>query len=310
MNIVFMGTPEFAVPILEMLKDKHQVLLVVTQPDKMVGRKKVLSASPVKTFAIKNKLNLFQPEKLMTNYQKIIDLKPDFIITAAYGQMLPKELLEKVEAINVHGSILPKYRGGAPIQYALFNGDQKTGVTIMYMAFKMDSGDIIKQEEIEIDPKDHYQSLSQKLSVLGARLLDEVLQDILSGKINRYPQNTDLVTFAYTLKRLDEYINFNSNTDVIINRLRGLYPEPGGYSITNSQMIKIYQAKKSDIIIDNQLSSGTIIEVNKKLIVKTKDGAIEILTLQVPGKKQMDAASFLNGQSLIKKYDQFKERDE
>jgi methionyl-tRNA formyltransferase len=305
MNIVFMGTPEFAVPILKMLYEKYNVLLVVTQPDKLVGRKKIMTPSSVKVFATMHNIPVFQPQKLTTDYQKIIDLKPDFIITAAYGQMLPKELLDHIEAINVHGSLLPKYRGGAPIQYALFNGDLQTGITIMYMALKMDSGDIIKQEAILIEPQDHYQSLSHKLSLLGSRLLHETIEDIKSGDIKRYPQKIEDVTYAFTLKREDEYIDFNQETDAIINRLRGLYPEPGGYSIINSQMIKIYLAKKSDIIVNNEQIPGTVLEVHKKLLVQTKNGAIEILTLQAPGKKQMDVDSFLNGQTLINQFDIF-----
>jgi methionyl-tRNA formyltransferase len=305
MNIVFMGTPEFAVPILKMLYEKYNVLLVVTQPDKMVGRKKIMTPSSVKMFATLHNIPVFQPQKLSTDYQRIIDLKPDFIVTAAYGQMLPKELLDHIIAINVHGSLLPKYRGGAPIQYALFNGDSQTGVSIMYMAFKMDSGDIIKQEAIPIEPSDHYQSLSHKLSLLGSRLLYETIKDMKSGMIRRYPQKIEDVTFAYTLKREDEYIDFNQDSDKIINRLRGLYPEPGGYSVINSQMIKIYLAKKSDIIVNNEQMPGTVLEIHKKLIVQTKNGAIEILSLQAPGKKQMDVESFLNGQTLINQFDIF-----
>jgi methionyl-tRNA formyltransferase len=149
MKIVFMGTPLFAVEVLEMLILEHDVKLVVTQPDKAVGRKKIMMPSLVRELALKHGIEVFQPVKIKEDYKKIIDINPDFIITAAYGQILPKALLDQVKAINVHGSLLPKYRGGAPIQYALFNGDEKTGVTIMYMAFKMDSGDIIKQEDIK-----------------------------------------------------------------------------------------------------------------------------------------------------------------
>jgi len=218
MKIVMMGTPYFAVPILEMLHEKHQVLLVVTQPDKPVGRKKVMMASPVKLKALELNMPVFQPEKLKKEYQKIIDLKPDFIVTAAYGQMLPNELLDQIEALNVHGSLLPKYRGGAPIQYALFNGEKETGCTIMYMAYQMDSGDIIKQGSLPIDPNDDYQSLSKKLSVLGTTLLEQVLKDISNGIIHRIPQNPEKVTFAYTLKHIDEKIFFHQTSTSIINK--------------------------------------------------------------------------------------------
>ncbi|MCR3906199.1 MAG: methionyl-tRNA formyltransferase [Tenericutes bacterium] len=309
MKIVFMGTPEFAVPILEMLNFKHDVLLVVTQPDKPVGRKKTMTQSPVKNKAIELGLPVFQPEKLTNNYQTIIDLKPNYIITAAYGQMLPKDLLDQIEAINVHGSLLPKYRGGAPIQYALFDGLEETGVTIMYMAYKMDSGDIIDQEVVPISSDDNYQSLSIKLSQVGTRLLDKVLSDIAIGKIDRIPQNVDEVTFAYTLKREDEYLSFHQTTKQVINRIRGLSPEPGAHAYIHGQIIKFYQAQKSDII-DSKATPGTVLSTKKKLVIKTLDGSVEMLIVQSPGKKQMLAKDFLNGQTIMDQGDVFIEGNE
>ena len=304
MKIVMMGTPNFAVPILKMLDEKHQVLLVVTQPDKPVGRKKVMTASPVKLKALELNLPVFQPEKLKKEYQKIIDLKPDFIVTAAYGQMLPKELLDQIQALNVHGSLLPKYRGGAPIQYALFNGEKETGCTVMYMAYQMDSGDIIKQGSLSIDPDDDYQSLSNKLSVLGTALLDQVLNDLSKGIIHRIPQNPEKVTFAFTLKHNDEKIFFHQTSESIINRIRGLSPEPGAYAYLKNELIKFYKAKISDIIDSNEIP-GTVLETKKRLIIKTYDSAVEILEIQAPGKKQMDVKDFLNGQTIIHKGDVF-----
>lgn len=307
MKIVMMGTPAFAVPILEMLHQKHQVLLVVTQPDKIVGRKKIMTASPVKNKAKELNLPVFQPVRLKNDYQNIIDLKPDLLITAAYGQMLPKELIEKLTAINVHGSLLPKYRGGAPIQYALFDGEKETGCTIMYMAYQMDSGDIIKQESIAIDPNDDYQTLSQRLSILGTHLLDQVLKDLSFGIVNRIPQDPNQVTFAYTLKHEDEHLSFNQSSKSIINRIRGLSPEPGAYAYLKNEVIKFYKAMKSDIMDSNE-TPGTVLETKKKLIVKTLDSAVEILEIQVPGKKQMAIKDFLNGQTIIHQGDVFTER--
>ncbi len=304
MRIVFFGTPAFAVPILEMLHQEHEVILVVTQPDKPYGRKKVLQASFVKEKALSLELPVFQPVNLRLDYQRIIDLKPDLLITAAYGQMLPKDLLGQVTSLNVHGSLLPAYRGGAPIQYALFDGLKKTGITIMYMAMKMDSGDIIKQESIEIDPSDDYEKLSNKLSFLGAKLLKEVLNDLSDGKINRYPQDESKVTYAKTLKESDELISFNQTTDQIINRMRGLSPEPGASAWIHGIKYKFYEAKKSDIINNNE-TPGTILETYKKLIIKTQDGAIEMLVVQMPGKKKMAAKDFLNGQNTLNVGDQF-----
>jgi methionyl-tRNA formyltransferase len=309
MKIVFMGTPEFAVPILEMLNIKHDVLLVVTQPDKPVGRKKTMTQSPVKNKAIELSLPLFQPEKLTEDYQPILDLKPDYIITAAYGQMLPQVLLNQVEAINVHGSLLPKYRGGAPIQYALFDGLNETGVTIMYMAYKMDSGDIIDQEAVEILDDDNYQTLSIKLSHVGTRLLDKVLSDLAVGKKDRIRQNIDEVTFAFTLKREDEYLSFHQTTKQVINRIRGLSPEPGAHAKINGHIIKFYQAQKSDII-DSKATPGTVLNAKKKLIIKTLDGAVEMIYVQSPGKKQMHAKDFLNGQTIMNQGDVFIEGNE
>jgi methionyl-tRNA formyltransferase len=305
MNIVFMGTPEFACPILEMLHQHHNVLLVVTQPDKPFGRKKILTPSPIKSLATQLGLHIFQPEKLKEDYLKIIELKPDLIITAAYGQMLPKELIDQIVAINVHGSLLPEYRGGAPIQYALFDGKKETGITIMYMAYKMDSGDIIKQESIPIDFEDNYQTLSHKLSLLGAKLLVEVLKEYALGKVKSTPQDPSQVTFAYTLKYSDEKLSFHWTTEKIINRIRGLSPEPGAYAMLHGQTIKFYHARKSDIIIDSSIKPGTILKVKKELLIKTLDGVIEILEILVPGKKKMAVKDFLNGQNIIKENDVF-----
>jgi methionyl-tRNA formyltransferase len=304
MNIVFMGTPQFAVPILEMLSSQENILLVVTQPDKPTGRKKVLMPSPVKEKALSLGIPVFQPIKLKTDYQKIIDLKPDVLITAAYGQMLPKELLDQITAINVHGSLLPKYRGGAPIQYALFDGLKTTGVTIMYMAFRMDAGDMIKQQEIEIDDDDNYQTLSTKLSHVGAHLLKEVLSDLKQELIKPIPQDEKEATFAYTLKPDDEKIHFEMKTQDLINKIRGLSPEPGATANFKNTTIKFYRAQKGDII-DHKAVPGTILSLKKKLIVKTCDGSIELLEIQIPGKKVMATKDFLNGQNIMQVGDVF-----
>lgn len=309
MKLVFMGTPLFSVPILETLIQHHEVLLVVTQPDKPVGRKKTMTESPVKKVATTHQIPVFQPDKLRSDYQIILDLKPDLIITAAYGQMLPKALITQIDAINVHGSLLPKYRGGAPIQYALFDGLKETGISIMFMAYEMDSGDIIEQQKIKIEAHDDYASLSQKLSILGSNMIINVLDQYHKNKISRTPQNRDLVTFAYTLKRNDELISFNQTSKAIIDRIRGLSPEPGAHAYLRNHLIKFYRATNSDII-DSEAIPGTVLENKKHLIVSTLDGSIEILEIQVPGKKQMAVRDFLNGQSIIKIGDIFIEGNE
>lgn len=303
-----MGTPVFAVPILEMLFNKHEVLAVVTQPDKPVGRKKEYLFSPVKQKAFELGIKVYQPISLKKEYQFILDMKPDYLITAAYGQMLPKELLDQVTALNVHGSLLPQYRGGAPIQYALFDGLKETGVTIMYMAFQMDSGDIIKQGNVSIVEDDNYETLTYKLSSLGVKLLDIVLDDLSKGRVIREKQEPSKVTFAKTLKHEDEWISFLWSTDQIINRIRGLSPDLGASAKINQTVLKFFKAIKSDIIDYNQVP-GTVLQVKKKLIIKTLDGAIEITEIQAPGKKKMTVKDFLNGQNIINQNDVFIERE-
>src|SRR5690554_259155 len=267
LKIVFMGTPEFAVPSLEkLIENNFEIVLVVIQPDKVQGRNKKVIYSPVKKFALNNNLEIFQPKNIKEEYQKIINTKADLIVTAAYGQILPKELLDQMPAINVHGSLLPKYRGGAPIQYALFDGLDKTGVTIMDMAFKMDSGDIILQEEVDILDSDNYETLSNKLSVVGANLLIKVLK----GNYPRIKQNEDEVTFAFTLKREDEFLDVYNNTNQeVINRLRGLMPEPAATISINNTNYKVYNIEKSDIIKD--MKPGEIFINKKGLHVRSEE---------------------------------------
>ena len=295
MRLVFMGTPEFSVPILENLIKHHKVILVVTQPDKPVGRKRVLTAPPVKELAIANNIPVFQPTRLRDDYQKIIDLKPDYIITAAYGQMLPKELITKVHAINVHGSILPKYRGGAPIQKSIMNLDETTGITIMKMEYKMDSGAIYYQEEIPIKDVDTTTSLTKKLSILGSEMIITYLDNI-----DKYPpieQDESSVTFAYNITFEDQIIDWNLTSDQIDAHIRAMQDEPGAITYINNHILKIYESRKSDIIKDG--APGTIIELDKQLVINTGKGALEILKLQPAGKRAMKTRDFLNGQNIM-----------
>ena len=294
-----MGTPEFAVPSLKkLIENNFDVVLVVIQPDKVQGRNKKITYSPVKKFALENNLEIFQPSNIKNDYQKILDKKADLIVTAAFGQILPKELLDQMPAINVHGSLLPKYRGGAPIQYALFDGLDKTGVTIMDMAFKMDSGDIILQDSIDILDTDNYETLSEKLSIVGANLLIKVLK----GNYPRIKQNEDEVTFAFTLKRDDEFLDvYNNSSKQIINRLRGLMPEPAATININNTNYKVYNIEKSDIIKD--MKTGEVFIDKKGLHIQTKEGKIIILEIQAPGKKRLKIKDFLNGQKDIQNGD-------
>lgn len=293
-KIVFMGTPEFSVPVLDALIKNYEVVGVVTQPDKEVGRKKVLTKSPVKILAEENNIKVLQPKRLRDDYQNILDLNPDMIVTCAYGQILPKELLEypKYKTINVHASLLPKYRGGAPIHHAIINGEKTTGITIMRTDVGMDDGDIIVKEEIDIKDDDDYNSLSNKLSILGKDLLIKTLPDIFNEKVEYIKQNELEVTYAYTIKREDEKLDFNKTTKEIYNKIRAL-SETGSYAILDNEEIKIYRARYGSKIGS---INGQILCIYKDGIgVSTSDGEIIITTIQVPGKKKMLVKDYLNG---------------
>ena len=292
LKVIFMGTPDFAVPVLQKLIQNTNVVLVVTQPDAYVGRKKILTPSPIKKVALENNIKVFSPDNIKNDYQTIIDVQPDIIITCAYGQIIPKVLLElpKHKCINVHASLLPKYRGGAPIHASIMNGDDKTGITIMYMAEGMDDGDIICQESIDILDSDNINTLSDKLSELGADLLIRVLPNILEGNIIRISQKEDEVTFAYIIKRKDERIDFNNNYKDIKNKVRALYNR--GYFILNGLEYKV-------ISIRYEKKSGEVGKINSiykdGFGIGCCDGEVVVTEFIPSGKKQMLVSSYLNG---------------
>ncbi len=296
MKVIFMGTPDFAVPVLEGLIENYEVILVVSQPDKRVGRKQELKNTPIKEVALKNNIPVFQPVKIREEYQDIIDLNPDIIVTCAYGQIIPKVILDcpKLGCINVHASLLPKLRGGAPIHKAIIDGYKTTGITIMYMDVKMDDGDIISQREIEITDDDNLESLHDKLSIMGKELLLDTLPSIIAGTNERTKQNEDEVTFAYNIKREEEHIDFNKSSREVFNLIRGLSPVPGANAILFDNEMKIYES----IISDKNYSGtpGEIVDITKQgIIVKTNDGSIIITKLKPFGKKMMDSNSYVNG---------------
>jgi methionyl-tRNA formyltransferase len=302
MKIIFMGTPEFSVPILEAVHKKYGVDLVVTQPDKLVGRKKVLTYTPVKELALSLGIEVFQPRRIKEDFSSIIDLKPDLIITAAYGQIIPKQVLEapSLGAINVHGSLLPKLRGGAPIQRAIERRHKKTGITIMYMAQKMDSGDIISQKELEISPKETTGTLFPKMSLLGRDLLLETLPSIIDGTNERIPQKEADVTFAYNLKREEEKIDWNVSVYDLEAKLRAFSPGPYLFTTIDGKQLKILSGDihecKHFEDKHSQQENGRIIKVFENAIgVKVKDGVFLIKTLQLAGKKAQDVKTFMNG---------------
>lgn len=298
MKIIFMGTPNFAIPSLEALNEKYEVVLVVSQPAKPEGRKGILKNPPVALKALELGIQLFQPEHIKNEYEYFKNIKADMIVTAAYGQFIPTKILNLYKkCINVHGSLLPHHRGGAPIQRAIINGDNKTGVTIMEMVKKMDAGRMYASSEIPILDSDNNSSLFEKLAILGKNLLMENIEDIYNGKNEGIMQNEEEATISPNIAPEEEKINFNIDARKVFNLIRGLSDEPGAYCEYNGQRIKIY--KSSIEKNDSDASPGTIINIKKSLIVKCKTDAISILELQIPGKKRMNVKDFLNGQKLL-----------
>lgn len=295
-----MGTPDFSVPILKrLIEDGYHVAAVVTQPDRPVGRKRVMTPPPVKVEAEKYGIPIIQPEKIRVagEAEKIMELDPDLIITAAYGQILPKEILEypKLGCINVHASLLPELRGGAPIHYAILQGKKKTGVTIMHMVEKLDAGDMISQVEVPIDENDDVGSLHDKLSIAGSDLLSNTLPRIISGEADRIPQKDELATFAANITREQEKVDWNKTGQEIYDHVRGLRPWPVAYTKLNNEVLKIWKAEKQKT--GQAALPGTIMNVEKDgFTVSTGDGmAIKIIELQPAGKKKMSSSQFLMG---------------
>ncbi|NYF24179.1 methionyl-tRNA formyltransferase [Sporosarcina sp. JAI121] len=299
-KIVFMGTPEFSVSVLTMLYDEgHTIAAVVTQPDRPVGRKRVLTPPPVKVEALRLGLPIIQPEKLKgsTELDDIIALEPDLIVTAAFGQILPKELLEapRLGCINVHASLLPKYRGGAPIHQAIMDGETETGVTIMYMVEKLDAGDIISQVTVPISDTDHTGSMFKALSVAGTALLKETLPSILNGTNERTVQDESLVTFARNISREQERIDWSEGGKTIFDKIRGLHPWPVAYTVFQGENVKIWWSEKS--YSNENALPGTIIGIESdRILVKAGDDtAVALTDLQPAGKKRMTADEFIRG---------------
>lgn len=296
MRIVFMGTPSFSVPVLEGLIENYDVVGVVTQPDRKVGRKQGIVYPPTKELAMKHNIPVFQPQKIREDYEQLLDWNPDIIITCAYGQIIPQAILDipRMGCINVHASLLPKLRGGAPIHKAIIDGYDKTGITIMYMDASMDTGDMVSWKETEITLEDTLESLHDRLSIMGKELLLETLPSILDGSAKRIPQNHEEATFAYNIKREEEHIDFSKTKKEVFDLVRGLYPIPSANAILFNQEMKIYACKMLEKTYDAPY--GEIVEVNKEgIVVSVGDGSILITSLKPFGKKRMDAISYING---------------
>lgn len=290
-----MGTPEFAVPVLKMLHENYQVILVVTQPDKKVGRKQILTPSSIKSFALEHGISVFQPNKIREDFEEIMELKPDIIITCAYGQIVPKSVLDcpKLGCINVHASLLPKYRGGAPIHKALINGEKETGITIMYMNEGMDTGDIIEKKVCKIEDNDNVGTLHDKLSEMGATLLKEVLPSIIRKTNHREKQNEEEATYAYNIKREEEHLDFSKTGQELLNQIRGLNPWPTANFILLETEIKVLEANFKEGKI-NEI--GIVKEITKDAIgITCQDGILYITKIKPFGKKIMLTKDYLNG---------------
>ena len=295
-NVIFMGTPSFAVPVLKKLIEETNVILLVSQPDREKDRKGNLLPTPTKKVALENNIKVYQPDKIKESYEKIISLKPDIIITCAYGQIIPEEILKypKYGCINVHGSLLPKLRGGAPIHHAIINGEKVTGITIMYMDKQMDSGDIISQEKIMISDNDTLDIVYEKMSLLGADLLIKTLPKIINGTNQRIKQDEKEVTFGYNITKEEEKIDFSKNSKDIHNRIRGLSSIPGAYCFLDNKRLKIYQSELTTS--KSNKSYGEITKIDKTgIYVNTNDYIIKITEMKLEGKKRCFVKDFVNG---------------
>lgn len=307
-KIVFLGTTNFSVKVLEGLYQHPQtkIQLIITQPDRPVGRQKTLKASAVKDWARNHQIPLEQPPVLNNLSPLIKQLKPDFLVTAAYGQKVPPSILQaaKIEALNVHGSLLPRYRGGAPVQMAIWNGDSETGVTVMRMVEKMDAGPIFGQEKIALSQTISGGELMEVAAVTGSKLLNKLIVPIATHQIEPINQDEVKVSFAYNIKSEQEKINWSQTASQIHNQIRALSPQPGAFTRYEAQRLKIFKSKPHRGA-DTKYSPGTVISLsNQSFNVQTGRGVLEILELQKAGKNKVNAGLF--GKNSLEIGDQFK----
>lgn len=302
MRVIFMGTPDFAVPSLEALLTKHEVVLVVTQPDKPKGRGKKMVPTPVKACALEHGIPVLQPEKVKEPefVERLRSYEPDLIAVTAFGQILSEPILEmpKYGCINVHGSLLPKYRGAAPMQWSIIDGEKVTGITTMYMAKGLDSGDMLLKAEVEITDEDTFATIHDKMAVTGANLLLDTLDQLEAGTLERIPQDHDAATYAPMITKETGHIDWSKNRQDIINLIRGLNPVPAAYSIYEEEVLKIFGAVPSDVEADGA-DNGEIVAVTKKgFVVKCGDGCLLITEVQARGGKRMMTDAYLRGHAM------------
>jgi len=300
-RIIFMGTPEISARVLEgMILEGYNIVALIAQPDRPVGRKKILTKVPTKVVAEKYNIPVYQVLKIRKEYEFARELNADVIVTLAYGQIVPVELLEmpRFGAINLHGSLLPKYRGAAPIQYALINNDKITGMTLMKMVKEMDAGEMYDKEEVEILEEDNATSLFVKMGEAALRLILRALPKYLNGELIGIPQNEDEVTFAPSIKSEEEKLDLSKTKEEIYGYIRGLSDAPGAYLYLDNLKLKIFKAK---IYSEEKLGEiGQIVKADKNgLLLQCKNGLLALLELQKEGKNRMDYKSFINGNQGI-----------
>lgn len=302
MRVIFMGTPDFAVPSLEALLTKHEVVLVVTQPDKPKGRGKKMVPTPVKACALEHGIPVLQPEKVKEPefVEQLRSYEPDLIAVTAFGQILPEPILEmpKYGCINVHGSLLPKYRGAAPMQWSIIDGEKVTGITTMYMAKGLDSGDMLLKAEVEITDEDTFATIHDKMAVTGANLLLDTLDQLEAGTLERIPQDHDAATYAPMITKETGHIDWSKNRQDIINLIRGLNPVPAAYTIYEEEVLKIFGAVISDVQADDAANGEIVAVVKKGFVVKCGDGCLLITEVQARGGKRMMTDAYLRGHAM------------
>lgn len=302
MRVIFMGTPDFAVPSLEALLSKHEVVLVVTQPDKPKGRGKKMVPTPVKACALEHGIPVLQPEKVKEPefVEQLRSYEPDLIAVTAFGQILSEPILEmpKYGCINVHGSLLPKYRGAAPMQWSIIDGEKVTGITTMYMAKGLDSGDMLLKAEVEITDEDTFATIHDKMAVTGANLLLDTLDQLEAGTLERIPQDHDAATYAPMITKETGHIDWSKNRQDIINLIRGLNPVPAAYTIYEEEVLKIFGAVISDVQADDAANGEIVAVVKKGFVVKCGDGCLLITEVQARGGKRMMTDAYLRGHAM------------
>jgi len=295
-KVIFLGTPEFAIPTLRELAENFSIEAVVTQPDKPKGRKKVLSSPPIKEYATTRDFLILQPQKMDEEFiNRLNEIKPDIGIVVAYGKILPKEIfnIPKYGFLNIHASLLPKYRGAAPIQATLLHGDKETGVTIMKVDTGLDTGDIISQEKIEINKNDNLETLHDKLSEIGAELLAKTIPDYISGKIKPTKQDDSKASVFPTISKGQGRIVWQNSAEYIFNQIRAFTPWPGAFTFFNDKKLDIIKAEPIECEEDRII--GQVFKKGNKILVQCKENCLELKKIKLEGKKEIDIQSFVNG---------------